>query len=479
MDANKKMDLDNPLCPNESKILANILQNHPLRFSIDASSSVPWIYLGLFWHTLKEDGSNYRLSFMLDMIELTLTLDDFMTIFQLPQATNNNHEPFIMQMFYCFINNMHVDYADLLWERLHYSLEHPSTPIPYPRFTKLIVSHYMTAFFEISRKAHDKYHNLEDDMMVKNIFNLGKHKDGVRMKIPNVPTTHSQLIESTQGMHRITRAPRSPNPAANEGESTLHPRDQDDAHPEGENDAKRQKTFEHGTYVFRESSSDDDEIPIEKVSQELMDEMSQIVDEAKLHKERILVLPHPQKPTPVVQSCQRDPKAPALSMVNQDLLYLKKGSSGPEKIVMSLYKFHAVIFPDDDIKERTSRWKVNLTAPTITLPCIEKYKVFLSISELVYGIIYKNRKKEKRVMRHQEIYKFCDATLKRVLDGLKSYNNNVKHGYVTPSLSNEDVEYLQLFEEEIKERLKHHDQMRHWEMYVNRRPLRSRRERPE
>ncbi|GKF60076.1 hypothetical protein Tco_0176862 [Tanacetum coccineum] len=61
-------------------------------------------------------------------------------------------------------------------------------------------------------------------------------------------------------------------------------------------------------------------------------------------------------PTSVVQSCQRDPKAPALSLVNQDLLYLKKGSSGPEKIVMSLHKFYAVIFPDDDIKERTFRW---------------------------------------------------------------------------------------------------------------------------
>ncbi|GKB08514.1 hypothetical protein Tco_0836826 [Tanacetum coccineum] len=45
MDANKMIDLDNPLCPNESKIMANILQNHPLRFSIAASSSVPWIYL--------------------------------------------------------------------------------------------------------------------------------------------------------------------------------------------------------------------------------------------------------------------------------------------------------------------------------------------------------------------------------------------------------------------------------------------------
>nr|GEZ10406.1 hypothetical protein [Tanacetum cinerariifolium] len=29
----------------------------------------------------------------------------------------------------------------------------------------------------------------------------------------------------------------------------------DDAHPEGQNSAKRQKTSEHGTYVMGESSS--------------------------------------------------------------------------------------------------------------------------------------------------------------------------------------------------------------------------------
>ncbi|GJX42995.1 hypothetical protein Tco_0259671 [Tanacetum coccineum] len=101
--------------------------------------------------------------------------------------------------------------------------------------------------------------------------------------------------------------------------SSIHPRDQDDphddAHPEGENGAKKQKTSEHGTFVFGESSSgqdseseqgpstsgnqeqlddfdfwtdyyatDDDEIPTEKVSQELVDEMSHTVDEAKLRK---------------------------------------------------------------------------------------------------------------------------------------------------------------------------------------------------
>nr|GFD19695.1 hypothetical protein [Tanacetum cinerariifolium] len=33
--------------------------------------------------------------------------------------------------------------------------------------------------------ARDEYHNLEDDAMVKNIFNSGKHKDGVGIKIPS------------------------------------------------------------------------------------------------------------------------------------------------------------------------------------------------------------------------------------------------------------------------------------------------------
>ncbi|GJS98824.1 copia protein [Tanacetum coccineum] len=88
MDANKKVDLDHMQCPPESKILTNIIKNHPLRFSIAASSSVPWIYMAQFWHTLKEDRSKYRLKFMLDKKELNLTLDDFRTIFHLPQATD-------------------------------------------------------------------------------------------------------------------------------------------------------------------------------------------------------------------------------------------------------------------------------------------------------------------------------------------------------------------------------------------------------
>ncbi|GJY38898.1 hypothetical protein Tco_0425262 [Tanacetum coccineum] len=376
--------------------------------------------------------------------------------------------------------------------------------------------------------------------------------------------------------------------------SAVRPRDQDDphddAHPEGENSAKRQKTSEYEAYVFGESSSgqvneeergpstsgnqeqvddydfwtdsyasDDDEIPMKQVSQDIMEEVSLTIDEAKLKKmademlrqrctsgdehqyhidqmknflksdivwesrKEILVSPHPQKTTPLVQSCQRDPEAPTLSLINQDLLYLKKGSSGPEKIVNKCVKKfnpyarygvehwknpHAKIFyikkqkeprkpkeevysnskiiqviktywelghehkfitdivakianecivsitePDykninkndiedmyllimngkvPDYAETRLLWSlsifirssviwervhdfqlgiesyqqnVNLTAPTISFPGVKKHKMISMIYVPVHGIIYKNIKKKKRVMRHSEIHK--------------------------------------------------------------------------
>ncbi|GKF07340.1 hypothetical protein Tco_0041564, partial [Tanacetum coccineum] len=150
----------------------------------------------------------------------------------------------IMQMLYCFVNNIHVDYTELMWEGIYYSLYHPATLIPYLRFTKIIISHYMTIFSEISRRARDAYYNLQDDDIMKNIFNSGRNKNKVGMRILvcmitdemkltehykmyaevfrlDVPLTQSQPTESTQGTHRTPSAPRSPNPATKTAESSV------------------------------------------------------------------------------------------------------------------------------------------------------------------------------------------------------------------------------------------------------------------
>nr|GEU87840.1 hypothetical protein [Tanacetum cinerariifolium] len=572
----------------------------------------------------------------------------------------------------------------------------PSSPNPQmdavessaPKRSTIIIGHYMTNFPEISRRARDKYHNLKDDDIMKNIFNLGRYKDKVGMKIPawtileamkhtehyrmyaevfriDVPLTRSQSTKSTQGTYRTPSAPSSPNPQMDAVESSapkrstvihflslaehkskeeqearenvelvnehlasveikkmvegqenviddslisrndehnipgtrLEPKidkerpkveftnvvipvnvnkeeeeitdkelqgrygylfkhlrarfmprksfatladhlQEDDPHDDaylerrivqssrrhlsikhmcleshrldnekeqGPSTSCNQVQVDDYDFWIESYASDDDEIPTKQVSQDIMKEVSLTIDEAKLKKI-------------ADEICQRDPEAPVLSLINQDLLYLKKRSSRPEKIVLSLHKFPVIIFNDDDIEERTFRWvnkkqkepgkpkeviysnskiiqviktywelghehkfitkivtrraneyivsitepdfknlnkidikdmyllimngkerghvfqlgiesyqqKVNLTAPTISFLGIKKHEMFSIVYEHVHGIIYKNSKKEKRVMRHSEIQKFCDAKLNKVLEGLKSYNNDVK-----------------------------------------------------
>ncbi|GKB28151.1 hypothetical protein Tco_0867552 [Tanacetum coccineum] len=167
--------------------------------------------------------SKYRLKFMLDKKELNLTLDDFKTIFHLPQATDNNHNSFIpppsfsdMVPFYkqngstatcrkskcvCFVNNIHVDYAELLWEGLYYSLHHPTSLIPYPRFTKIIILAWMIT---------DEMKQTEHYRMYTEVFRI------------DVSLTQSQPTESTHGTHKTTSVHRSPNPDKEAAELLLH-----------------------------------------------------------------------------------------------------------------------------------------------------------------------------------------------------------------------------------------------------------------
>ncbi|GKD09223.1 hypothetical protein Tco_1188908, partial [Tanacetum coccineum] len=149
MDANKKVDLEHVQCLPESKILTNIIKNHPLRFSIAASSSVPWIYMAQFWHTLKEDGSKYRLSIRIyNGVNDAIEFQDYWSSAAMANIMQN-----ILQM----LNNTSWMFTDEMKQTEHYQ-------------------------------------------MYAEVFGI------------DVPLTQSQPTESTQGMHRTPSTPRSPNP---------------------------------------------------------------------------------------------------------------------------------------------------------------------------------------------------------------------------------------------------------------------------
>ncbi|GJV77666.1 hypothetical protein Tco_1509250 [Tanacetum coccineum] len=93
------------------------------------------------------------------------------------RETNIDQPPFhMMQMFYYIVNNVHVDYAALIWEGLHYSLMHPSTSVPYSRFIKLILDSILTTYPDIPKRTNELHHYVANDEMVQSIFNFGKKK---------------------------------------------------------------------------------------------------------------------------------------------------------------------------------------------------------------------------------------------------------------------------------------------------------------
>ncbi|GJS54244.1 hypothetical protein Tco_0627606 [Tanacetum coccineum] len=219
---------------------------------------------------------------------------------------------------------------------------------------------------------------------------------------------------------------------------------------------------------------DDDEVPTKEVSQELLEEMSMEIDEAQLQKmqnylksdivwesmKEMLSLSTSKKKALVVHSCQRDPKAPPMTLLNQDMFYLKHGHEHNFIVELIVRRANGKI---DSIKEPSYKYLKMNDIEDLYMLCIngkvDNYKetgllgslsVFIRskqeklltiTSEPVVRLIYKNNKKEKRVMVYKGIHKFCDATLKTVLEKLKRYNKDVKYEYANPRPSDADVDY--------------------------------------
>nr|GEZ01536.1 hypothetical protein [Tanacetum cinerariifolium] len=513
MDANKKIDLEHVQCPPKSKILTNIIKNHPLRFSIAASSSIPWIYMAQFWHTLKEDGSKaaigrnslFSSSFYIfdslskihedyhwtpssprsptpkvDVAESSMTTRSTMIRLRLPQQKSTRLTPpapvltvdkadeLILQDTLQEIEKMvegqeHVvddssiprndehnipdtrleprsdkerpevgitdvivlvnvydeeeeedEITDDVYELnerrreecrgelqgcCRYLFEHLRAKfMPRKSFVKL-PDHIHKAMADSLPTMVDKHIKEQvEKQVLEQVRNqvpiyvaegliLGRQKTKEEMEkmiakailqerenikaqissqiqqaiandIPSLVDTSIRIYLSGHILHVHPAQPQTT--SVPEQQYRLTPaiclRDQDDpyddAHPDGDNSAKRQK---YEAYVSEESSSGQDnkqeQAPLPSGNQEQADNYDFWTDSYALNDDEI---PTKQVSQDIIK--ERDPEAPALSLINQDLLYLKKGNSGPEKIVLSLHKFQAVVFNDDDIEEINSRW---------------------------------------------------------------------------------------------------------------------------
>ncbi|GJV30392.1 hypothetical protein Tco_1386840 [Tanacetum coccineum] len=160
----------------------------------------PEIYMAHSGITLREDDLSNRYKFMLDRKELTFTLDDFRTIFHLPQANDNNHASFVPPpsffILVLFLPNKLC--RDNVGRHLLFtSSSCHFDPIPNLQ-ERSPISQYMTTIPAISRRAKMALSQSQDDEYYENISFRKKQE---------------------QRECKTTSAPRSPNPAMEPAES--------------------------------------------------------------------------------------------------------------------------------------------------------------------------------------------------------------------------------------------------------------------
>ncbi|GJU85140.1 hypothetical protein Tco_1292686, partial [Tanacetum coccineum] len=108
----------------------------------------------------------------------------------------------------------------------------------------------------------------------------------------------------------------------------------DDALPEGEKSAKRQRTSIRSKSTRAHNYLE-----------------NQIVWESR-HED----LKRPKPDALVFYDPQRNLNEPPRYLYNKDLFFLKNGNTKEKRYVLSLYKIHAILFPEEDLEEKINRW---------------------------------------------------------------------------------------------------------------------------
>ncbi|GKD55713.1 hypothetical protein Tco_1289100, partial [Tanacetum coccineum] len=132
---------------------------------------------------------------------------------------------------------------------------------------------------------------------------------------------------------------------------------------------------------------------------------------------------------------------------------------------------HDLVIPQPELGIESYQIKINLTAPTLIFPGIEARDPYSIIDKPTTCLIYLNNKKEKRVMYLVEIIKFRDAMLEIVLNEVKLKIFETEFLKKAPLLAGLDLYIMKAYEREITKRLRHHEQKRRWESFVNGRPI--------
>nr|GEV15124.1 hypothetical protein [Tanacetum cinerariifolium] len=155
-------------------------------------------------------------------------------------------------------------------------------------------------------------------------------------------------------------------------------------------------------------------------------------------------------------------KTQEMGMVND---VIKKERESSQDVVPTLVSQKFGAYASKLIEELFKIHMQNMVLNVHPTTSIEACNPHSIIDEPFVCLISLNKKEEKKIIDLEEIAKFCDATLEKVLKEVKLTIFKIKFKMKAPSLGELDLKIIKAYEREIIKRLMHRKQMRRWESF--------------
>nr|GEV38062.1 hypothetical protein [Tanacetum cinerariifolium] len=194
------------------QVVYDVLRRCPFFKAFLVTADVPEIYMQEFWATAKVHHHSIR--FKMDNKKHIVNLETFRDMFlghsaQIQTLTDVNVNKLFQpwrsfgavinkyltgkssgfdsfrlsqaQLLWGLYHSRNIDYAFLIWEDFVYQVEHKnhkkSNEMYYPRFTKVIVHHFMSKDLSISRQNKVNWHYVRDDNLFSTIKVVSRHQN--------------------------------------------------------------------------------------------------------------------------------------------------------------------------------------------------------------------------------------------------------------------------------------------------------------
>ncbi|GJS67540.1 hypothetical protein Tco_0682104 [Tanacetum coccineum] len=203
------------------QVVIDLVNNSSCFKAFTISADVLEIFMHQFWYSIKTVQGTVSYEFLLANKKCVVNADVFKTILDIcprVEGVNFTDVPdddttlaFLIKLgykgpLYKHTNIENVDYPELIWEDLAYQINHRKEKrsrrenMPFPRFTKVIINHFLKQQDSFSNLKYQHYHIIKDDGIVCRLkfVRIGEDYQEYGLSIPKTMLTEETIDVSEE-----------------------------------------------------------------------------------------------------------------------------------------------------------------------------------------------------------------------------------------------------------------------------------------